>query len=428
LFLGILGAAGPAEAQDAAVPENRPTPLSGVENGRLPSSALISVAPGCRVARAAGPSLRLLLDLADANATPLGTTSCYRPVADQVGVRQQWTARGNAACAASVGTSPDGRVIGTSFHGWGKAADLSDANRSLTFASRAYRFLSSTAPRVGWNQPGWARAGGGPCPEPWHWEWVGDGGSVGRPPIPADAVALLQPAAPGTSAVVSGLGRVASPGGDASLGGVDNLPLAWVVVGADEAGSPGGGYYLVAGDGGVFAFGDAPFFGSTGGWSLNRPVVDLAVRPAAGGADGYWLVAGDGGVFSFGRAPFRGSTGSLKLNRPIVTMASTPSGDGYWLTATDGGVFAFGDARFFGSTGGLRLAEPVVAMAPTPSGGGYWMAAADGGVFAFGDARFLGSATGGGRSPVVDLVVSPTGLGYQLLRADGSITSFGDAA
>ena len=66
---------------------------------------------------------------------------------------------------------------------------------------------------------------------------------------------------------------------------------------------------------------------------------------------GYWLVASDGGVFAFGDARFYGSTGSIRLNRPVVGMAATPDGGGYWLVASDGGVFAFGDARFYGSTG-----------------------------------------------------------------------------
>jgi hypothetical protein len=33
-------------------------------------------------------------------------------------------------------------------------------------------------------------------------------------------------------------------------------------------------------------------------------------------------VASDGGIFSFGDAGFFGSTGSLHLNKPIVGMAS----------------------------------------------------------------------------------------------------------
>ena len=110
--------------------------------------------------------------------------------------------------------------------------------------------------------------------------------------------------------------------------------------------------------------------------------------------EGYRLVASDGGVFAFGRAAFFGSTGGLRLNQPMVGMASTPSGRGYWLVARDGGVFAFGDAGFHGSMGGQHLNAPVVGIAATPSGRGYWLTAADGGVFAFGDAPFIGSLVG----------------------------------
>jgi hypothetical protein len=75
---------------------------------------------------------------------------------------------------------------------------------------------------------------------------------------------------------------------------------------------------------------------------------------------GYWLVAQDGGIFAFGDAPFRGSTGGLRLTRPIVGMA--PSGSGYWLVASDGGIFSFG-LPFYGSAGGIPLARPIVGMA-----------------------------------------------------------------
>ena len=52
---------------------------------------------------------------------------------------------------------------------------------------------------------------------------------------------------------------------------------------------------------------------------------------------GYWLVASDGGIFAFGDAQFYGSTGSIHLNKPIVGMAATADGGGYWLVASDGG-------------------------------------------------------------------------------------------
>jgi len=185
------------------------------------------------------------------------------------------------------------------------------------------------------------------------------------------------------------------------------------------------GYRMVASDGGVFAFGDAPFFGSTGSLKLNRPIVGMASTPRN---NGYWLTASDGGVFAFARATFFGSTGALTLAKPIVGMAATPTGAGYWLVASDGGIFAFGDAKFFGSTGALTLAKPVVGMAATPSGKGYYLVASDGGVFAFGDAQFKGS-TGAMKlnQPVVGIAVTPQGGGYHLVAADGGIFAFGNA-
>ena len=74
-------------------------------------------------------------------------------------------------------------------------------------------------------------------------------------------------------------------------------------------------------------------------------------------------MASEGGIFAFGDAVFRGSTGAIALNRPIVGMAATPSGNGYWLVASDGGIFAFGDAVFRGSTGAIALNRPIVGMA-----------------------------------------------------------------
>ena len=184
------------------------------------------------------------------------------------------------------------------------------------------------------------------------------------------------------------------------------------------------GYRLVASDGGIFSFGGARYFGSTGGMHLNRPIVDMASTISD---NGYWLVASDGGVFSFGDARFFGSTGGIRLHRPIVGMTTTPTGRGYWLVASDGGIFSFGDARFFGSTGGIRLHRPIVGMATTRTGRGYWLVASDGGIFSFGDAPFLGS-TGAMRlnAPIVGMA-STAGHGYWLVASDGGIFSYGDA-
>ena len=185
-----------------------------------------------------------------------------------------------------------------------------------------------------------------------------------------------------------------------------------------------GGYWLVASDGGIFAFGDAQFDGSAGNIALNRPIVGMASAPEGG----YWLVAADGGMFSYGAAQFHGSTGALKLNQPIVGMAATSDGGGYWLVAADGGIFSFGDAPFHGSTGGRPLNAPIVGMAATPDGGGYWLVASDGGIFSFGDALFHGS-TGGGQlnAPVVGMAATSDGGGYWLVASDGGVFTFGDA-
>jgi hypothetical protein len=185
------------------------------------------------------------------------------------------------------------------------------------------------------------------------------------------------------------------------------------------------GYWLVASDGGIFAFGDARFFGSTGNLTLNRPVVGMGATPDG---RGYWLVASDGGIFSYGDARFFGSTGNLTLNKPIEGMASTPDGKGYWLVASDGGIFSYGDARFFGSTGNIALNRPVVGMAATPDGKGYWLVASDGGIFSYGDARFFGS-TGNLtlNKPIVGMAATPDGKGYWLVASDGGIFSYGDA-
>jgi hypothetical protein len=78
---------------------------------------------------------------------------------------------------------------------------------------------------------------------------------------------------------------------------------------------------------------------------------------------GYWFVASDGGIFAYGDAGFYGSHGGSSLNQPIVGMAATPSGKGYWFVASDGGIFAYGDAGFYGSHGGSSLNQPIVGMA-----------------------------------------------------------------
>jgi hypothetical protein len=189
-----------------------------------------------------------------------------------------------------------------------------------------------------------------------------------------------------------------------------NAPIVGLAMAMNSNGSS---YYLVAKDGGVFAFGGAQFDGSMGGQHLNAPIVGMSFGPSGFNADGsprytYYLVAQDGGIFAFGGAPFDGSMGGQHLNAPIVGMAPAPALEGglpfgYWLVAADGGIFSFGGASFRGSMGGQQLNAPVVGMAfgtdvitgvDANYDQGYWLVAADGGVFSFGDTPYCGSAVG----------------------------------
>jgi hypothetical protein len=186
-----------------------------------------------------------------------------------------------------------------------------------------------------------------------------------------------------------------------------------------------GGYWLVASDGGIFSYGDAQFFGSTGSMTLNKPVVGMTPTPDG---KGYWLVASDGGIFSYGDAHFFGSTGSMTLNKPVVGMAATPSGNGYWLVASDGGIFSYGDAGFHGSTGSLTLNKPVIAMISGPSGGGYFLVASDGGIFSFGTAPFYGSLGGLPlKHPIAAATAIADGSGYWFSDTAGLVSNFGAA-
>ena len=195
------------------------------------------------------------------------------------------------------------------------------------------------------------------------------------------------------------------------------------------------GYWLVGSDGGIFSFGAAQFYGSTGNLVLQRPVVGIVATADRGG---YWLDASDGGVFSFGDTQFYGSVPGLglhpagsglphSLNAPIVGMVASHDQGGYFMVASDGGVFAFGDAHFAGSCPGSGgCAGAAVAVMPDASGNGYWLITQTGHVYAFGDAPYLG-APGPQSSPITSATPTPSGRGYYVLDADGQVFAYGDA-
>jgi hypothetical protein len=197
------------------------------------------------------------------------------------------------------------------------------------------------------------------------------------------------------------------------------------------------GYWLLGADGGIFTYGDAPFFGSTGNIKLKEPVVGMTATPDG---LGYWLVASDGGVFTFGNAPFLGSTGNLNLRAPITSIRSTATGLGYWLFAKDGGVFTFGDATYLGTplnssyypfttflaADGGSLVDPITFEKHD----GYAMLDNLGFVQVYGAVSILGSpyfTQNNNKSKYVELVVASDALGYWIAREDGSVYTFGNA-
>jgi hypothetical protein len=194
------------------------------------------------------------------------------------------------------------------------------------------------------------------------------------------------------------------------------------------------GYWLVGSDGGIFTFGSAKFFGSTGNLRLNRPVVGITPTADHGG---YWLDASDGGVFSFGDTNFYGSIPGLglapagsgsphSLNAPIVGMVPSFDDGGYFMVASDGGVFAFGDAHFAGSCPGIGgCSGAAVSVMPDGTGNGYWLVTKSGNVYTFGDAGFYGAP---GRGTVTSAVATPDGMGYWILLGDGEVFGYGDAS
>jgi hypothetical protein len=253
----------------------------------------------------------------------------------------------------------------------------------------------------------------------------GGGGTVPPPPTTTTTREPVKAVPIATNEgfwLLGGDGGVFSFGTAQFYGSIGHLNGAKKIV-SMAADPDGTGYWFVGADGGIYAY-KAPFWGSPGSVKLTRPIVGMAATPSG---KGYWLVASDGGMFAFGDAGFYGSTGAIALNKPIVGMSPTPSGKGYWLVASDGGIFAFGDAPFYGSTGNITLNQPIVGMASTPTGKGYWFVASDGGIFAFGDAGFFGSAATGNPVPVVGLSATKSGMGYRIARADGSVTAFGNA-
>jgi hypothetical protein len=230
-------------------------------------------------------------------------------------------------------------------------------------------------------------------------------------------------------------GGIFSFGAASFYGSMGSTPLQRPVVGITPSASRTG-YWLVASDGGIFSFGSSSFYGSipevglhpAGSGlpnSLNAPIV--AMVPSITGR-GYFMVASDGGVFAFGDAHFAGSCPGIGgCAGTAVSVMPDSTGMGYWLVTSLGAVYAFGDATFYGAP--APSSASVVNAVATPDWRGYWILYSNGTVASFGDASTMGAPLGYVNSfnPATAIFPTADGRGYWVAAARGDVFSYGDA-
>ena len=122
-----------------------------------------------------------------------------------------------------------------------------------------------------------------------------------------------------------------------------------------------------ASDGGIFAFGDAGFFGSMGATHLNAARRGHRRDPRRQGLLGGGLRRRDLRLRRR-RLPRVDGRQAPRLS-PSSGIAATSDGNGYWVVASDGGIFAFGDAVYSGSMGAKILDARMAGMAAPHAAG-----------------------------------------------------------
>jgi hypothetical protein len=214
-------------------------------------------------------------------------------------------------------------------------------------------------------------------------------------------------------------------------GGANSFSVSDIV---GIASSPdGGGYLMVGADGGVFAFGDAGYHGSSGqvnpglpagGANSFVPSSNIVGIALGSGANGYWMLDKTGHTYAFNETYFTNVS-----NSSMSSIASTPDGGGYWLVGTDGSIYNYGDAGYVTPAGSGTIIGISGDPAVGKSGGvfkGYRTVNTIGDIFDYGGATYKGGSPWG-VSNVVGLETTPDGQGYVLVGSDGGIFNYGSA-
>ena len=148
------------EQQRVTLPGCQGRVSGGHANGQIPVDELCAVpfAPAHRLRADAAIGLSRLNQAYSAVFGDLCISDSYRTLGSQVAL---------AARKPRLAARP-----GRSEHGWGVAVDL--CGKAYGTGTPEHDWLLDNAPRFGWDNPSWARAGGSK-PEPWHWVYVADG-------------------------------------------------------------------------------------------------------------------------------------------------------------------------------------------------------------------------------------------------------------
>ncbi|MGH9298370.1 MAG: hypothetical protein ACRDZT_00460, partial [Acidimicrobiales bacterium] len=205
------------------------------------------------------------------------------------------------------------------------------------------------------------------------------------------------------------------------FGGAEHLKLAAPIVGMAVT-PTGGGYWLVAADGGVFSYGNARFYGSLGG-KIHTAAHDIVSIVATVDGKGYWLGDRSGALTPFGDAPHLPSLNPLDVSSgrpPIVGLAVLHDQMGAWVVNSAGTVFHLGQSHLYGGISSDLLTSPVVGIARTADGRGYWLSDEKGVVTSFGDAKAPVKPPVL-PDPVVGITAAPNTEGYWAVSAGGYV-------
>jgi len=143
---------------------------------------------------------------------------------------------------------------------------------------------------------------------------------------------------------------------------------------------PAGGYWLYTAQGNVYSSRFAKFYGSLA-YKQTAPIIGMATNRSG---RGYWLLAKNGVVYAFGNAK---QLPRIRRPGPFGGIVASPQG-GYWLYTTAGNVYRSRGTEWYGSPPASRIhSGSFTGMLATPDGRGYWLATSQGAVYAYGDAK-----------------------------------------